>query len=305
MWETVKDSKKSRKVLLTFFDWMENIVLRSNYFREAEDLFAKFSADISEIDLLSTTPQTPPWHAEGPFVSDHVKRMLATVMAVSGGTSLLQIEEFAVRRDFLSYIETLELTIKENAATLIAFALVHDIAKAEVLSFSADSGSLGEREKFKKNKKYLQNPASTQERLLYDKLFRAHIASRNKEPDSLGLIDFFDKYEISAHYFNHATVGASHKFDDARLAVSNGLHLTSRQGAVVKFLSRYHMDRIKTAEQFNLLIARANKAGLDGFGISDIFVAQEFLDSCCGCLHYIDAHFSIDLSVVFDFFEAE
>ncbi|MBU0614120.1 hypothetical protein KJ766_02450, partial [Patescibacteria group bacterium] len=39
--------------------------------------------------------------------------------------------------------------------------------------------------------------------------------------------------------------------------------------------------------------------------ISDIFVAQEFLDSCCGCLHYIDAHFSIDLSVVFDFFEAE
>ncbi len=305
MWENFKDSSSKRIQKLSFLDWMNKRVLIPKYQNQAEDLFEDLSNKSPEIKLLDGIPQTPPWHTEGFFVSDHIKRMLTGIFAILDGVSLFEIEEFVSKKTIGLEIEILEFTIKENVNTFLAFVFSHDIAKSDTLAFGAESGSKGEVEGFKINKKSFINPSSDQEIVLYKKLLRVVQVSHPELNDHEILSRFFDENEISAHYYNHAIVGASSKYSNFRKKIAEYFNLTDRQVGLVRFLTRYHMNSVRSEKDYKLLMARARKIGFDGADVADLFIAQEFLDSSIGCLRYVDGRFSIDLSSVFDFIKFE
>ncbi len=92
------------------------------------------------IASMLETPQTPPHHAEGKTVRDHVHRMLFFLYAITEGKlHLFEIEEFCRHKELRDEIDQLEETVREHAATFEAFALLHDIGK----SFCAKTDAQG------------------------------------------------------------------------------------------------------------------------------------------------------------------
>ncbi len=79
---------------------------------------------------LLKTPQSPPYHTEGPTVRAHLRLMLASLFAITdGAVQLTDIEEFARLKGLEDEILEMQETINENAASLEVFCLVHDIGK--------------------------------------------------------------------------------------------------------------------------------------------------------------------------------
>lgn len=92
------------------------------------------------IASMLQTPQTPPHHLEGTTVRDHVHRLLFYLYAIAEGKLRLgEIEEFARHKELHDEVVELEETVRANAATFEAFALLHDIGK----SFCAKTDAQG------------------------------------------------------------------------------------------------------------------------------------------------------------------
>ncbi|MCR4312071.1 MAG: hypothetical protein NUV56_02190, partial [Candidatus Uhrbacteria bacterium] len=134
-----------RRVLLA--DWLER-VLDADMRRRAHGVFEGAIAQIPELVRYRITPQTPPHHAEGPNIASHVERMLACILAIEEGAKLTEVEEFT--RDPADRLASAEIeeAIREHAAFFKVYALVHDIAKPDLVSFSAPESSRGAVEGF-------------------------------------------------------------------------------------------------------------------------------------------------------------
>ena len=185
-----------------FLNWLEDRVLTAEASKRAEQLFEYLVTQASPLGRLKTTPQTPPYHAEGDFVADHVKRIFMGLDAFTRGESLAGVEEFVRERDYLLEFHALEEVIKAQGPFLTAYAVCHDLAKTDTVSFEALVGSKGEAEGFMSRTELATEPVKTR----YDKLRRAHEASAS-------LQSFYDAYGIVVHYAEHARHGAS---DDRR-----------------------------------------------------------------------------------------
>lgn len=310
MWEDFTTPVSQARSGLLFRDWLAQYVLVSSYERKAREYVGIAEVIDSRVSALRTTPQSPPHHAEGPFVMDGVHRALAGLLAIQEGASLLTIEEFLRERHVREEIEELDLVIHEHAASLIVYLLVHDLGKASTLCFDASAGSLGEAEGFAQHKYRARREATAAERLLYGKLFKSYHALHTTEPIERVCAGFFDAYEIHAHYPEHEKESVA-MFVESFDRLCDHFRLRERERDLVRFAVREHIRTslsIATqdgARAYELLLTRAHKAGFDADDAVDFLLAAVFLDQCVGSLPYSHGVFEPSVSLVLGFLKAE
>lgn len=309
MWEVApkQTRQKETKYLL---DWMNREVLREDLAREAEDLLIAAENVAQEIRSFRTTPQAANWHAEGPVISDHIRRILQVILAIVEGASLLEIEEFA--REKILYGELLELeqTIREQAATMIVFALLHDLAKPDTLRFDAPQGSKGEKEGFRLHGQVKRELARPEEVQHYMKLYKSFAIKQGVKTTQEMTAAFFDTYEIHVHNHGHDRVGASDKYLEVRQRIEELHQLSADDAALMPFLIKHHIDALSyfkdgpNEKKFLLLIERANQWGFDADDALDALLAAAFLDRL-GSLSYAHGQFTVQYEMIVHMLHSE
>lgn len=300
--ESSSHTKGAREPVTGYFlDWMkanvEAVVAQS----QAERVFAHLVRSASPLGRLMSTPQTPPFHAEAEFVSGHVVRMLAGLGALERGASLAEIEECAREKEFLLEFFELESVLRTQTDFLSAYAACHDLGKADTVVFTAPAGSLGEAEGFQEDPARL---ATESEKTRFDKLRRAHALA---SPTT----DFFETYQISAHYPEHAKRAAADEYASTRQAVLDVLGVPHSHAKLLAELIRCHMDVIETcahgidARKYMAWAAIADKAGLNVPFFLDLLPATLFLDAVMGSLTYKAGASAVNVSLILNLFKAE
>jgi methyl coenzyme M reductase subunit C len=285
-----------------FSDWLETYVLNPKQRAGAIALFAQVSDRVPDLKYLDATPQTPPFHAEGHTVGEHVRRCLAMVMAIEQGASLASIEELVREKSLVLEFHALGETIKAQAAFLCAYALCHDLGKTKTVVFEAMAGSQGEAEGFGAG---LGKLATEADKVRYDKLRRAHEVS-------IPQTSFYEAYKIVAHYPGHASAGASVEFEKTREAVLETLRVSPAHAKLLTSLIRVHMDVIKGFSQgpdpkkYASLVAIAEQAGLHVPVFLEILPAALFIDAIAGSLILTEnTRTQTDFSLLIHFFQSE
>ncbi len=302
--------KTSVPFTYSILDWMNERVLTEKNILSADDAWLSAAQKFPDLKGLNSVPQSPPWHSEGAIVSDHVKRMLATLFALSDNVSLLEIEELKREKNFADDILHLQLIMKEKAASLYAFCLLHDIGKVETATFEAHRHSEGAGLSLFQHKHRKHEKMSSGERDLFLKLFRGMHAKYPHAAVHEVMGAFYDKYEIEVHYPNHAAISSSRESADLRRGVGEWLRLSERDIELVNFLIKYHVDAIEffqnpSATKMQVMIDRAHRAGFDAGDAMDLMACVLFLDVVCGSVHYEHGEHSSDYHVFLSFLRSE
>jgi hypothetical protein len=304
MWESLSQKGEPSKETLFLLDWIDVHMHRHEVVERAQDTLKKAQLIDLSIKKYDATPQTAPWHCEGYVLSSHIERILSGLFAIVNGAQILEIEEFARHKSLHAELFAMQETIKEHAGTMEVFALVHDIAKPDVLVFEASKGSPGEREGFFSHKRRSSEIATEKERGLYLKLVRAFEV---KHPAlSIGELTaaFYDEYEIVSHNAGHARAGASDQYLASRERVSHVYRLSDRERGLLTFLIRNHIDFLHffkdgpSVSKYNVLQERAKKAGFDANDAFDLMICVSFLDATLGCLAYNEGVFFAQIEPV-------
>lgn len=303
MFSDVQKSTSSAPELATvyFLEWLDDRILTPEASARARKLFERLVTVASPLGRLKVTPQTPPFHAEGDFVSDHVKRILTGLDASEHGVSLSEIEEVAREKDLVLEFFELEQTLRSQTAWLAVYAVCHDVAKAESLWFEAAPGSRGEAEGFLSKVPHI---ATASEITRYDKLRRAHEAAGSST-------SFYDDYQIVVHYPDHARRGASDEYASTREAVLAELGVPLSHARLLSELIRCHMEVINgfklgpDAVKYRALIAVAERIGLNVGVFLDFLPACLFLDLGLGSLVYEQGKTGIELQTLINLFRSE
>jgi len=304
------DKIENKKKLETypFFTWMDRFVTTDENLRNARDVMYELEAQVSQLSQIHRTPQSANHHSEGPLMTSHIENMLAGLFSIcEEGTSLLDIEEFAREKHFKNEFAELEDVICANAATLKAFALLHDISKYETLSFSAPQGSKGAAEGF-----------FVDARLSKDVLIDRYIKLLNKfKVENPGLSprevasQFYDVYQIKIHYKRHAQVAASDEYKEVRWQVEDLCRLTAKDREILYLLIKYHMEVISFVEnkpdgaRYNYLKRIAQKSGIDSDDFLNLQAAALFLDATIGSIEYKDGKFKAHTEIILNMFRSE
>lgn len=232
------------------------------------------------------TPQSAPWHVEGPVVRDHIERILFALEVCVEQGGLLAIEEFRREKDLELEILALERTLREYAIFLSAFALAHDAAKPELLSFDAKEGTKGAREGFAQHDKRAKKHASDAEIQRYDKLLRAFAAAHPSWQMPRLMTAFYAEYGIETHYDLHGPRAASHEYAPLREEVMRHVGLSASYAKLLTEVIRYHIDVLHDVDgkKYELIAARAGKAGLNVDVMLDVTLAHVFLDAVAGSI---------------------
>lgn len=263
-----------------FFDWMKRIERR--YGAQADAHLSVFEELIPEFRLFHEVPQTPPYHAEGYLLRHHLLRMFTVLEAISDGESFIGIEEFA-RSLYKKDIAHLTIEAKEMVPLLIAFTVLHDIGKADRLSFEAEKASEAEASGL-----HLARFASEKDRRLvidWARLIEAEDA--NMTPAAVAH-ELQERYGIRVHYHGHEryalTKAHAHLFD----AVFDHLKMASRDRELVRLAIRHHMQVIHIFSRRsapNRLLAyerMAVKQGLDPARFLTLLILVAMLDAVLG-----------------------
>lgn len=299
----------SPPMLVPCHAWADGLALAHG--AAAHAVMADAVRDVPSLAAWRTTPQSAPWHCEGAVVADHVSRMLAVLIAVGNGASLAPIEEFAREKELRLDVVGLENTLRTHQALLTAFAIAHDSAKPETAFFDAKPDSKGAAEGFIQHGLRGEKIMTEAERVRHDKLFRAFTVAHPDLTISEAIGSFYDTYGITVHYDRHDAIAASPAYIDTRNAVATAMQLPSSQHKMLAELIRYHIDTIRAfndhadAKAYEILAARAGKAGLNVDLFLDLALAVLFLDAVAGSVHYDHGKFRAQAELVVHLLRAE
>lgn len=238
------------------------------------------------------TPQSLPYHGEGPFMESHLRAMLAALYAVEDGTlDLRSVEEFARQKSFRGEVEELQDTLRENAAFFEAFILCHDAAKWVSASCEAERGSVGERLGFFVPPRAAWEDAGAASRArvrsLYVDLYQAFAKDhRHMSPADIQAA-FFDTYRIRVHFRGHDRMIHAPVFRSLLSRVCNRLRLAQDDEHVLEYLIAHHLQPLADfdgiwPERIGRYLMLAKKAGVDGDDFIDLLQAAAFLDYVTG-----------------------
>jgi hypothetical protein len=262
------------------------------------------------------TPQSPPFHCEGPFLEDHLRAMLVALYGLAEEKfHLIDVEEFRRLTGYEGEIDEMEEMAKENLALMEAFVLCHDAGKWAALSFTSEEGSEGRRLGFQMRRESdwheIGVPERAKFRAKYLELYDAFAAERAEEPSRAVQAAFFSAYGIRAHYpgherLVHASVyhGLMHRFAAAR-------RLTDRDTNLLEDLIANHIDAglafAETAEpgKADRFVKIAADREYDADDFLDLLQACLFLDMACGSARRSDHGPWHDPSSVINFLRAE
>jgi hypothetical protein len=291
-------------------DWIDACV-EEGRMKKVHTFFQGAKDHESRIAQFEVTPQSPPYHAEGPFLQAHIERMVAALYTIQEGGSLLEIEELAARKDLKDHIEGLEHTMREHAGTLLAYCVLHDLAKPVTSTLVAPNASAGAHIGFQTQKKMPTDKARSQDHQLYAKYVQHLSIEQGLNTPKELTAAFYDRYEVRVHYPKHGKIGGAAEYRDAHLAIGQWLRLREQDIDLLGWLIRHHIDAISGFEkeasvnQYEILAGRAQRDGFDVQEALDLLLAAVFLDACIGSLRYREGVFSTDFKILFHFLEAE
>jgi hypothetical protein len=260
------------------------------------------------------TPQDVRFHAEGPFVRDHLRLMLCVLFAIQEDKlHLIDIEEFRRMKGFEGEIDELEETMKEEAAFFEAFVLYHDCAKRVTATFTSlpsfRGGELGfvangshhfdelSHERAKKQQEYLE-------------LYNAFAGANTGVPANEIQVKFYLEYGIQVHYPHHGRKTHAAVFQALldRICFAHGL--TSRERDLLDDITSHHLEFSRDFKIIRPASVRryahlALKRGYDADDFIDLIQACMFLDGVCGSKRFIDGKYWYDITLIVNALKSE
>lgn len=280
-----------------FDDWMKQIIFDQKLYDRVEAvLHGAATAEPLVADSLRT-PQDVRYHAEGPFMRDHLRLMLMSLYAiVKGDVRLSDIEELRRIKGYEYEVEELENLIREHAAWFEAFVLCHDAAKWATVTFVSPENSRGMDLGF--DQKLIYEPdvdiaERTKLRNLYLDLYKSfsdqHPNESSRETQSL----FYLTYEIDVKYPHHDRMIHAPIYHALFERFAFAHKLTDVHTAMLDDIISNHLSFKKFSKtQTSSMIPFAHLAkvrGYDAEDFMDFIQAATFLDFVCGSIR-LSAH---------------
>ncbi len=275
----------SKDRIRPFTDWFLGLASTSVR-NQAKEVMAKAEEIVPSLVAWRTTPQGGQWHCEGPKLASHIERILVGVL---GEGNLLEIEELVREKDLWLEIAELQETLEKYRDLLTVFACTHDAAKPATLAFDAPEGSPGAAAGFMVRRTEGMTPATEVEKVRYDKLYRAFVAQRESD-EVQNMIDFYEEYQIAAHWPEHAGLAVTAEHTVMRQELLQNFGVPVANAKLLTELIRYHIEVIGSftdkidISKYEVMMARAGKAGLNVDVYLDLLVAVAYLDAVVGCV---------------------
>lgn len=250
------------------------------------------------------TPQTPPFHAEGPFVSDHVRRILTTIFAVTEEQfHFIDIEEVRGMKGYEGEWDEMEEVIKEYPNVCILFALCHDAAKGACMYMRAMPGSKAEQYGFRQT--------SGVEQKQYRQWFAEEAARDAQATPQQIQARVYDTFGIRAHYPGHDRRMSAPEFASLFDRLCKAYELTPRDRSMLNDIIARHLRPLAdfthdaNPARMEPYAALARDRGYDEDDFFDLFQTMLFLDAVAGSQRYDRGRWFSDLTVVANFLRAE
>lgn len=316
MWYTFRMfGKKDEKTALPsprpFMEWFSTTADTVQRREKVARIMQVGECAVPSLAVWRVTPQSAPWHCEGPTVADHIARILVTLSAIVDGEGLECIEEFVREKDLRLDVQAMVDTLRTHEQLMTAFVFAHDSAKPETAFFDAKPESRGAAEGFIQHGLRGERQMTEAERMRYDKLFRAYVAAHPTLSIPAAMGGFYDMYGITVHYDRHDAIAASPAYAEVRHAVAQAMTLPLSEHKMLAELVRYHIDTIHAfhasadAKAYEILAARAGKAGLNVDLFLDLALAVLFLDAVAGSVHYENGAYHAQTQLVVHMLRAE
>ena len=259
------------------------------------------------------TPQDVRYHAEGPFVRDHLRLMLMSLYAVvEGKLRLSQVEELARLKEYGHEIEKLEGMLTEHVSWFEAFVLAHDCAKWNSIVFYSPEGSRGAALGF--NLKLTYEPdvnivARHDMRARYLDLYRdfasQHAQERAREVQAL----FYLTYEIDVKYPHHDRLVHAPVYAELCERIARAHQLTPIHATMLADIIGRHLSFKRFAQPAPSLVSSllhlARDRGYDGDDFLDFAFGALFLDFVCGSLRLSAHGYWHEISLLVHAFKSE
>ncbi len=290
MWRTISvHEKKETEFLDSAIERLE----QDADLREKAD--AELRAVASQEPLFAEalqTPQSPHYHAEGPFLEDHLRLMLVALYAVlDERLHLIDIEEFRRMKGYEGEIDEMEEMIKENVAFMETFILCHDVGKWATVSFDAKEGSRGRAIGFTMGADDFWQPMNVSERAKmrerYLDLYQRFAEQHPHESDRNVQAQFFLAYGIELHYPGHARMIHAPVYMRLLERVSMAHNLHPMETAMLEDIIAHHLEPLHDFQEprpaaIKKYVGMAEGKGYDADDFIDLFQACVFLDAVCG-----------------------
>lgn len=285
------ESQHEQKQTEYFDTVIERIESDIHLCRHAEALLDGASAQEPLIAEALHTPQDIRFHAEGPFLRDHLRLILMSLQAIcEEKIHLIDIEEFRRLKGYEGELDELEEHIKEYFSFFEAFALVHDAAKWATVGFDSLPNSRGSELGFRVDRSHYFDEASSKRAKMRDqyiKLFNEFQSTHKDETGREIQAQFYLAYGINVVYPNHGRKIHSSVFESLLARVCTAHELVSRDVGILEDLISHHLEfntefdsvNPKKIARYSLL---AKKHGYDADDFLDLLQGCLFLDCVCG-----------------------
>ncbi len=267
------------------------------------------------IALSFTTPQSPPYHGEGPFMDSHVRLMLVVLYALcEGRLHLVDLEEFRRLKGYEGEVQDLEDTIKEFVSLFEVFCLCHDVGKHASMTFSSFPGSRGDALGFNTASRHPFDELGSAERVnqneryhvLFQKFSEEHSNIQSRALEKL----FFETYEIQIHYPGHDRLiqtpvyhALLERFAVAHRLSDRDLHLLEDLiGNHLEFNIDFLQSNPRRIERY---VRLANARGYDADDFLDLMQGCIFLDMVCGTYRLVGDRWAHDANPIIECLKSE
>jgi hypothetical protein len=297
-----------------FFDvLMRRVCVDQKLYNRADAmLHAVSTAEPLVADSLCT-PQDIRFHAEGPFVRDHLRLILMSLYAIQDGTlRLTEIEELRRLKAYGYEIEELNNIFKENFAWFEAFALCHDAAKWASVVFVSPEKSRGAELGFNSKLTYEPDVDLTERarlRTQYLDLYKTFETQHpNESPREIQSL-FYLTYEIEVKYPHHDQMIHTPVYHALfeRFVIAHQLtdiHASMLEDIVCHHLSFKKFSKTQTSNM-SPYVHIAQAKGYDADDFIDFIQGAIFLDFVCGSQRLSAHGYWHEIEMLVNAFKAE
>lgn len=269
-------------------EYLDSVIARlerdTHLFKHAESFLEAVEEQEPLIAESLRTPQDVRYHAEGPFMRDHVRLMLMFLFGlVEEKAHLIDIEEFRRMKGYEGEIDELEELIKENISLFQVFALCHDVAKWQTITFTSRNGFKGEALGFHTPHAHHFDEAAherAQKRAAYLELYSEFSRTEFRGAPRETQRQFYLVYGIDAHYPGHARKIHAPVFEDVLDRMCRANRLPPRDRDLLDDLIAHHLEVVDDFSQpqpsrMHRYLQLASHRGYD---------ADDYIDLMQGCL---------------------
>lgn len=277
MWEHLGRTKTKEKEPLEAF--CQRVFCDARREQEAQAVIASVQSDPAIREMLAC-PQTPPEHLEGPTVLHHIRAMLmGLAVVVEDREDLSRIEELAPR-GFEAEVREVGQVMREHAATLRAFCLLHDLGKPRVLQFVT------------RRNVHAEHPAILEggnPRIAFESLWTSYRSQQAEVSTEEAMIGFYTSYGIEATYPAAAHQIFAPMFESSVRLVAQQQRLSASElGRLLVLIELHETIRAHAAEHrhdvIGLVRHLAQQRGQDASVLLDLVEATVLLEDAFGRL---------------------